>query len=800
MDPTPQSAPAPVPPPSQPVVEYFRTNRPNGAFILIGFSVLFLIAAGWLALKAARTPAEAPKEKEKTKQEKMDLDSLDLEGKAAKVTDPNQGDFTRGAVAAAAVFIFLAAGGAWLLFQPPAPGEAQQRTEIRTILLIVGGLVGVTFMLIGVAFFYSWAGSLTDWLEKGDAKQARWVLIPLLMTVLGAGLAFAAVQPARAEERNNSALRKLVYSANLGLSVLLLIVVLVTANVALGRRVPNKLDTTADGFYSLTHASEEFLAGLKQPVTAYAILSGRSQTAEDTRRLLQTCADVPGTSFKVKFISPTSDKGEYSKLKGAYPVLEVNDFGVLLTYGTDEKRHSFIREEDFGQRDTNPMPGGPPPARSFVGESRLLQEILFLSENQEKAVIYFTQSSGELDLTEGRGDEEAATGSITRLKAFLERHYVEVRPLKFELTNPKVPDDAAVVVVADPRTPISEPVAAALRRYMTQPRGDKKGKLIVLAGAQFGPDNKILRTGLEDLLGEFNIRLGDRVLYGEPTRELPPTVSYAVFARSAVTARNPVVAALGDKAAFIGRSWRPVGATTPAGAPPTPAAFRPIPLLITVPGRPTWLESERVTDLDRVLSELNDRPELRAAKQLTENPRAVGVAASEGDIGRVVVVGNGFMVSDELARGAGGDLSSFELISATIDWLRDRPALGFGVEAKKHKEFTFPLVTDEMRGLWLPLLVSLLVVCGAGRRRLDHPPQITGTPASSTWANPPHPVPLDCGADLSPAGAVLKSCQPEVGSGPPQRAAPTREMPTSCRGRPLWRPGTKSEGFRQSTR
>jgi len=76
-----------------------------------------------------------------------------------------------------------------------------------------------------------------------------------------------------------------------------------------------------------------------------------------------------------------------------------------------------------------------------------------------------------------------------------------------------------VVVVAEPTSPLPPAQVEAIRLYMTEPRADKKkGKLIVLAGAPVRPKGKVIRTGLEGLLLEFNVRLGDRVVVGRESK------------------------------------------------------------------------------------------------------------------------------------------------------------------------------------------------------------------------------------------------------------------------------------------
>ncbi|VTR99422.1 ABC-type uncharacterized transporter OS=Singulisphaera acidiphila (strain ATCC BAA-1392 / DSM 18658 / VKM B-2454 / MOB10) GN=Sinac_5949 PE=4 SV=1: ABC_transp_aux [Gemmata massiliana] len=712
MQPTPTepvpSAPGAAPSFAAPLVEFVRRDRQTTGFILLALSVALLALCAWTVVKTVRASGETEPEKQ---QKKAD-DPFAFEDAPLKAHNPNRVEYIAGAVLAGAAFLTAAAAAVWLLVSIPPLSEARQRTDARTLILAVSGVLGGLLILGGIWYAYLWiGGSLTEWTDKGQKKQAKWVLYPLMMIACGAALMFIGAQPARAEERSNRALRQWVYGSNLGLSVLLLIVALLVVNLIVGPRLPNKLDTTSEGFYSLAPGTKEFLTRLDQPVTAYAVLSeSGSRTAEDIRRLVQNCQDASGGKFQVRIISPTANKGEYRTLAGKYPVLEVNDFGVLLTVGEDEKRHSFIREDEFTQRDTAQAPGADA-GRSFIGEARLMRELLFLSENEKKAVVYFTQSAGELDVSGAPNEDLRPSASASRLRAFLERNYLEVKPLKFDPASPKVPDDATVVVVAEPQSPLSEAHVGALRQYMTEPRGGKKGKLVVLAGPRFGPNDKVLRTGLEPLLAEFNVRLGERVVVGEETRELDPFTQYVGFTEAARRAKHPVAITLGEKVVFVAPLWRPVVALR-QGAP----AYQAVPLLATTSGRFNWLEDERPRDLSRIFDEFRTHPEIRAVKELTENSRPVGAVVSEGESGRLAVFGNGLIVSDAVGRQSqqSGDPITFDLVGGTIDWLRDRPSFGIGVESKKYKTVLFPATADETRGLWVPLFFSLIAIGGLG--------------------------------------------------------------------------------------
>src|SRR5262249_2249745 len=139
---------------------------------------------------------------------------------------------------------------------------------------------------------------------------------------------------------------------------------------------------------------------------------------------------------------------------------------------------------------------------------------LFLTESENKSVVYFTQSAGELSITGGgpRGGTPPQL-SAARLRDYLQRNNLEVRPLTLDPKDPKVPADAAGLIVAEPRQPLDPAHVEAITKYMHDPRpGGKKGKLIVLAGATLGPKNEILRTGLEGLLREFTVELEPKIL------------------------------------------------------------------------------------------------------------------------------------------------------------------------------------------------------------------------------------------------------------------------------------------------
>ena len=228
-------------------------------------SVLFLALTVFLALKAFRAqPADEKPADQQLPDSLRDTKQLPPVKPPGDATDSKRTDYMFGWLATLAAFLAVGGVAMWMLAAPPAGDEARQKTEARIAILALGASFGALAILFGMIFFYQWRESLTNWLDKGQTKDAKWVLTPILMIVAGAGLIFFAIQPARADERNNGPIRRVVYWSNFGLTVLLLLVAFVVANVLFSLKVPNKLDTTATGFYSLSDNTKNLFARLER--------------------------------------------------------------------------------------------------------------------------------------------------------------------------------------------------------------------------------------------------------------------------------------------------------------------------------------------------------------------------------------------------------------------------------------------------------------------------------------------------------------------------------------------------------
>lgn len=701
------------------VIDYMRTQRQNAGTILAILSIVFLALTIYMGIQAYKSPGSPEKSAEQTTNEKDKDKDFDITKpdapKSTQHMTMKQVDFLLGAIGTLVAFFAVLLVAIWLLAGIPNTDVENQRTEARIQLLSLGGALGLLLIVFGAIYFYQWSESITNWLDKGQEKEQLWAILPLLFVVIGAGIVLLAVQPARSEERNNTLIRRLVYGANLGLTSLLLLVLLIVTNVVFSYRISNKFDTTGSGFYSMSPQTEEFLKGLDQPIQAYAILPGGGGRMEnDLRDVLERFQETSRDMFKVTFVNSLTNSTELANLKLEYPPAQDGELGVLLTFPSDKKRFSFIPVGEFfsTERDNPSQPGEP--ARSiFIGEGRLVKELLFLADNKQKPKIYVTQSAGEMQFS-----SENEERNISSLKAFLEKNYLDLVPLTFDKDNPKVPDDCAVLMIPDPQQAFPANQVEAIRKYMTEPlTGGKKGKLIMLTGVT-PPDptntrKKVLSTGLEGVLAQFNVEIKDKFMFGYDTdRRIPPYELPVGFTEGAARAKNPIVRLF--KRIMISMFFpKEIDALN---AVPT---FTATPLLVTATNLGAWLEDECPStgkEFERLAARASQSGQLRA--------RTVAVVVSEPAMGRdsqpvarVAVFGNGIMVSNEYARLVAPESPpAFDLIGATIDWLRDRPPVPSGVQSKTYSVYQLPSpkTIDSARLRYLPLWLTLICVGGLG--------------------------------------------------------------------------------------
>jgi hypothetical protein len=301
----------------------------------------------------------------------------------------------------------------------------------------------------------------------------------------------------------------------------------------------------------------------------------------------------------------------------------------------------------------------------------------------------------------------------------------QVRELNLTPDVDKVPEDAEVVVVANPRRGLPERAVKALTEYMNPKGAKRKGKMIVLADVNLAPDGRTMApSGLEGLLASFNVRVPDeRILAAkrDPTlvQVMPNVEDQEQFGRFFRSDRGVVRWVFDDA--------RPVEALGTGGR------FRVAPLLYVELLWRTWRETD-LRDPNVVVRDLvSVQGEEEGAARAVKSPPPVAVSvwetgnvprdaahagvAAGNDEHRMVVFGDTDWVLDEALAGPLKQ-NNIALFATALNWLRGKQSLG-EQPGTEREEFTLakvrtPEMVSRLRFVPIALMLVSIIALGGG--------------------------------------------------------------------------------------
>lgn len=698
----------------------------------IGLAILAVVFAGLAILwgvwgvrgaKLAREGPTTQAEKPLPGEEKDEAKDKDKE-KSAKSPD-----YLPAAVWAGLLAI-MAGGGAWYAYAHPLP-EIGRASVARAEVLTVGSIFGLATALLGALLLIRWNDSLFKWVNDGTVKEARWVLIAASIFTLGLFIMFLSLQMARAEERANATLRRMLYGFNAVFLGMLLFLVLIAVNVISFLKVPTTLLTTDRAFTELAEPSKKFLRTLDKPVHVYLILPEKySRPIEtrgghrvpyerlyaDCRVMLEQCEEQSPAHFTASYLSPGLDASKIAALKSKFKLKlsdpEAEIVGMVVAVGDKESpTTAFLPVNDL----VDTMPVGPGMVGiTFEAENRLLTEVANLVDSRENEVIYFTQDNGEASITGGKR-------SCATIVQFLRDRKFKVETLSFEKPGTKVPANAAAVVVVGPETPFAPDGTAmkALREYLRPTAPDAKpGKLLAYLPAIRGARGEVIPTGLEELIAEYGVNVSpnrrivtppDTIPIGQSRRGMVFVPSDSVVAGAYAELTLPIAETLSAGRAVL-KNCRPVTAV-PGG----PGTYRTHALMGTPTRAPTWQEADWNTPAAEFIRQLEAADEEGARKLAAERlvGRAsvtVGMAVTEGSGSdprapgkpRLIVFGSDTMLLDGQDLDLGNQEYRALSLADSLDWLRERNN-NLGIPPRKTNLFQLGKGPD---------IISLLTLLG----------------------------------------------------------------------------------------
>ena len=641
-------------------------------------------------------------------------------------------DFLPAGVWAGLLAALCFGGAVWLLTQPVPVGN--EDGAVRTEVLTFGCTVGFLTAILGLLLGFRWQDSLFKWVNQSKAAEAKWVLYAACVFTAGLIAMFASLQLARAVERANVTLRRLLYGFNAVFLGMLLLMVLVAINVVSFIKVPSTLLTTDAAFTELSEPSKTFLRSLDRPVHVYLMLPEkysepvRTQSGTlayqrlytDCRGFLGQCEDQ-SSHFKATYLSPGLDTARIGALLDKYKVKvderDKEPYGMLVVVDDSNEAVSFISSSDLVE---TVMISRNNEAIVFQGENKLMTELTYLIDARAKEVVYFTQDNGELSV-ESTGDPSRSAAAAVQ---YLKDKKMRVEALHIDSGTPNIPDDAALVVVAGPRQTIAEdsPTMKAIRSYMRPAEASRRpGKLLAYLPAFPGPDGKVGATGLEPLLEGFGVQVArDRRLVGVPSqfkfdssRSVPPDTAVGYV-------NNGLRLPIGGTLSVYPLTYKNARAIRAIPAPP--GGQFAIHLVTGTPsGARFWQEPDWSTSAAETAERMegDKSGQLKSDKQFGRASVALAVAVTESAPGgdpskpgpskpRLLVFGSDSLLQDR------ADPVSQEpfrqlVFSDCVDWLREREA-SLGIPPKKTPTYTIGKAPE-----WLSLFTLLgMMVIGIG--------------------------------------------------------------------------------------
>jgi ABC-type uncharacterized transport system involved in gliding motility auxiliary subunit len=448
--------------------------------------------------------------------------------------------------------------------------------------------------------------------------------------------------------------RNLRFGTNL-LIAALAVLGIITLVEAISIRHDHRFDLTANKRYSLSPQSQQLLAALPQPVKATAFYQDAQGGRETAKDLLDQYAYY-SKQFTYDFIDPDRNPG-LAKRYG------ITSYGtIVLESGNKEEKVLTADEENL----TN----------------ALLKVI-----REGKKVVYFLEGHGEHSINSNERDGYAEA------KRAIESQNYEVKAVSL-LAEGKLPDDAAILIIAGPRKDLLEPELAEITRFI-----DRGGKVLFLLDPEGAP-------ALAQYLANYGIQVVQGVVVDLVSRMfgadylMPVITSYE---------QHPITKDF-DVASFFPLA---LAVKTTEKMPDRVSAQI---LAKTSPN--SWLKH----DMDELKAELraegrptfneklDEKGPVSVAAVATVTPQHQGSGEQEPKKARLVVFGDSDFASNNYLNLSGNR----DLFLNTVSWLAEEENL-IAIRPKESGQFFSPVTANQQQLIfWLSMLVLPAAVIGSG--------------------------------------------------------------------------------------
>lgn len=401
----------------------------------------------------------------------------------------------------------------------------------------------------------------------------------------------------------------------------------------------SRFDLTENHRFALSPETRAYLQEIQQPVEIIVTIPRNSPRQDEqalyryTSQLLKefTYHSRQAGRFlvNVEYVDIYTDLGRAESLSRQYGLDQVNSVLVVSS-----SRRRLIRADElvtFSQM--RPV--------AFKGEATLASAIIEVTQEQSPK-LYFLKGHREMD-----PNDTSPTMGLSQLTSELRLRNFQIETLDLS-TVPQVPEDASVLIIADPKGPLLTSELDKIRSYLV----DRAGR--VIAWVSPGSD-----TRLSALVAEWGMRLPDLLV-------IEPDPSFRE-ARGTLLVRNfgehPISRSLIDNQTFVLSGWaRPV---LPVAPQPVDERLSFIPVFAS--SASSWAESAfRVggtPSFDAGSDIKGPVPLAVAAERRASSQLGIKVPG-----GRLVVFGTPDIFSNQHI----ASLGNVSLFLHTLNWMLDR--------------------------------------------------------------------------------------------------------------------------------
>lgn len=439
-------------------------------------------------------------------------------------------------------------------------------------------------------------------------------------------------------------------------------------------------DLSQDRTYSLSAETLAYLRHLNDDVKVIVTISGDSPRSEEqllyryTRDMLKeyhhNSRDNSGYHLTVEYVDIYQNLKRAEELSRTYGLDQPN----LVLFASSKRQRIVTPSEILEFENRKPT--------AFRGEQAFTSALLEVT-TESQPVIYFTVGHGEM-----RADSVDPIRGLTEIVRELQSRNILLKKLDLMQWS-AVPEDADLVIVADPQGSFSPEEQEILRNYLSE----KAGRLILFTSPGRDP-------GLKDLLQDWGLRSDDFLVLEQDGHYQENSGNFLIrqFADHPITE-----SLLRNQTPLIIGACRPVMESKTAIADDRLART---PLMAS--SKISWAESTWQN-----ATEYSFDPQADIVGPITVGMLAERSAASQLGInlpgGRLLVIGSGDLVANRRVSSYG----NYTFTLNAINWMLNRNSL-LAIPPRRIERIQFSLSGNDIlhSGLGLLIVPAILAMFG----------------------------------------------------------------------------------------